>query len=465
MYQYKGMTDTIAAIITPSGIGGIGVVRLSGKEAIDILKKIFKSKKKDDCLDEWKSFSTHYGLVYDDRQELIDEVLVTLMRAPKSYTTEDVVEISSHGGVAVVRVLLHTCLHFGARLAEPGEFTKRAFLNGRIDLAQAEAVMSVVQAKTVTALRVSERQLKGDLSSVLGNIREELVELLSHIEAILNFPDESVEEKKKEDILKYLKKNISQVETLLKTASVGRILKEGIRMVIAGKPNVGKSSLLNTLLRTPRAIVTDIAGTTRDIIEEEANINGIPVRLVDTAGILSARDKVEEQAVFRSWENIKTADLVLLVLDQSSSLEDIDLQLLKQLQEQMKIIVLNKIDLPCQCEKAHVQVFAEQKDIVGISVLNKEGLGSLIDRIMEKILQGQILSADGVLLSDIRHIQALEHCQQSLDRAQEALAQQHSFEFISEEIKTAVNALDAITGRFVDDDMIDGIFSKFCIGK
>lgn len=465
MYQYQGMTDTIVAIITPVGVGGIGVIRLSGSEAFSILQKIFKSKKNSYNREIWKSFSTHYGRVYDEQSQLIDEVLVTWMPAPKSYTTEDVVEISCHGGLATVRALLETCLRCGARLAEPGEFTKRAFLNGRIDLAQAEAVMSVVHAKTQTALRVSERQLKGDLSMRLMQIREQLLEVLAHLEAGINFPEEQVEEKNKETCLQFLQNSLEHVKELLRTSSLGRVLKEGLRLVIAGKPNVGKSSLLNMILQEPRAIVTDIAGTTRDIIEEEVSLDGIPIHLVDTAGILSPRDAVEKEAVFRSQETIQTADMVLLVLDKSQPLDDTDCALFQQLQNTSTIVIINKIDLPSAWESTNINQLSVFSDIIEVSVLKKIGIENLTQFLIRKILKGHSASADGIVLSNLRHIQSLEQAKVALQRAQDSLMKGYSFEFITEDMKIAVNHLDAITGRFVDDDVIDEIFSKFCIGK
>ncbi len=464
MYQYKGMTDTIAAIITPLGAGGVGIVRVSGQAALAVAGHIFESKVPT-ALQDWRGFSVHYGWVKDEQVRVIDEVLLTFMRGPKSYTAEDVIEISCHGGSAVVRSVLTLCLKNGARLAEPGEFTKRAFLNGRIDLAQAEAVMDIVSAKTETALRVCERQLKGELSAALFTIREALMTVLSDIEALLNFPEEQVDLGQSERMGKSLDEALGRINALLATAQCGQILREGVRVVIAGKPNVGKSSLLNALLRVPRAIVTDVAGTTRDVLEEEANINGIPVNLVDTAGILSPRDKVEEEAVRRSHENVTGADIVLLVLDQSMPLEAVDRELLMRIKDAPKIIVLNKTDLQPAFSSSEVAGLLPGARIIEVSALEKRGMDALREAVSALAIKDTASLSEGIIISDLRHAEALRGAAGHLVRAKESIEDGASAEFPAEDIKSAVNALDGITGRFVDDDVIEQIFSKFCIGK
>lgn len=464
MYQYKGMTDTIAAVITPMGIGGVGIVRVSGAEALDVAVHIFESKVPTD-MKGWHGFSVHYGWVKDDAGRVVDEVLVTFMRGPRSYTAEDVIEISCHGGSAVVRSVLMLCLKNGARLAEPGEFTKRAFLNGRIDLTQAEAVMDIVSARTETALRVCERQLKGELSVELSKIREVLTSLLSDIEAVLNFPEDMADHTQTKRVERVLDEVCQRIKALLATSQCGQVLREGVRVVIAGKPNVGKSSLLNALLRTPRAIVTDVAGTTRDALEEEANINGIPVNLVDTAGILSPRDKVEEEAVRRSRENVAGADIVLVVLDQSVALEAVDHEFLIKAKGAPYLIVLNKSDLPMVFDRREITRLLPDARVVEVSARENKNMDALRGEVSALALKDRAPMLDALMLSDMRHVEALRGAAASLLRAQESVASGVSAEFSAEEIKTAVNALDAVTGRFVDDDVITQIFSKFCIGK
>ncbi len=453
MYQYKGFEDTIAAIITPVGVGGVGIIRLSGTDAVLILERIFSGHGPVSPR-AWKTFSVHHGWVKTSSTDVLDEVLVTLMRAPKSYTCEDVVEISCHGGPAAVRFVLELCLSHGARLAQPGEFTKRAFLNGRIDLAQAEAVADVINARTDAALRACERQLKGDLSVALEDLRARLLVILADIEAVLNFPDDTSQvapTKWHGGVLEVRER----LAALLATVQSGRILKEGVKVVICGKPNVGKSSLLNALLRSPRAIVTDVAGTTRDVLEEMANIDGIPVNLVDTAGILVPRDKVEEEAVRRSRASVESADIVLLVLDASQPLEKTDLEMLEAIKNRHLIVVLNKSDLPPKVSDAC------SHPVVRLSALTGQGLDDLKAAMGRMVLGGEGFDGRGLVINDMRHAESLRRADEALARVSKDI----SLEFAAEDIKSAVNELDAITGRFVDDDVIDHIFEKFCIGK
>jgi len=465
MYQYKGLEDTIAAIATPSGQGGIGIIRLSGKEAITIADAVLclSGPKK---LKEQQSHSVHHGWVKESKNaEIIDEVLVVLMRGPKSYTAEDIVEINCHGGITVLRTVLQAVLNAGARLATPGEFTKRAFLNDRMDLAQAEAVLDIIHAKTETFLRQSHHQLKGELSTQLNIIREELIKLYTMVEALINFPEDGIDAQGRQQIGERVGTQEQSVSVLLKSAESGRILKEGIRIVLCGKPNVGKSSLLNALLKEQRAIVTDIAGTTRDILEESAQIKGIPISLVDTAGILEPRDLIEKEAVKRSQLYIKSADLVLLVLDHGRHLEAQDILLMEQLKSARVLVVINKVDLKEQLDLNSSEGRFNPNDVVKISALDPASIQELEAKIVEIIRREKDLDTHGILISNVRHIKALEEAQKNLHDACRLMKQDTSLEFISEELKSAVNQLDAITGRNIDEDLLDRIFSEFCIGK
>jgi len=466
MYQYKGLEDTIAAIATPAGQGGIGIIRISGKEAITVADTVL-CLQGSTALIYCKSHTVHYGRVINAKaKEMIDEVLVTLMKAPKSYTTEDVVEINCHGGMTVLRAVLQAVLAAGARLAAPGEFTKRAFLHGRMDLAQAEAVIDIIHAKTETFLRQSHHQLKGELSTRLKSIREELIKLYTMVEALINFPEDGIDAQSRQQILNRISIQEKCVAKLLESSQSGRILKEGIRIVLCGKPNVGKSSLLNALLKEQRAIVTPIAGTTRDVLEESAQMKGIPISLVDTAGILEPRDLIEEEAVSRSHLYIKSADLVLLVLDHSCPLEEQDMALMQQLKAARVLVVVNKMDLDGQIDTAVPKAIFGPEHVVKVSAFETTSIQELEAKIVDLILGGpKDFDTHGILISNIRHIKALEEAQKNLQGALRLMNENTSLEFISEEIKCAVNQLDAITGRNIDEDLLDRIFSEFCIGK
>jgi len=463
MYQYKGLEDTIAAIATPAGQGGIGIVRISGKEAIaaaDRVLRLYGGKTLVQC----KSQTVQYGWAVNG-DDILDEVLVTLMRAPKSYTAEDVVEINGHGGMTVLRTVLGAVLNAGARLALPGEFTKRAFLHGRIDLAQAEAVIDIIHAKTENFLRQSQHQLKGELSAQLNSIREELIRIYTMVEALINFPEDGIDAQSRQEIFNRISVQERGIVKLLESSKSGRMLKEGIRIVICGKPNVGKSSLLNALLKEERAIVTDIAGTTRDVLEEAAQIKGIPIALVDTAGILEPRDLIEEEAVKRSQLYIKSADLVLLVLDHSCPLEGRDMVLMEQVKASHVLAVVNKVDLDGKIDISVPQKIFGQEHVIKISALESQSIRELEAKIVEVIHCDNNLDSHGIIISNIRHIKALEAAQENLQGACRLMNVNTSLEFISEEIKTAVNQIDAITGRNIDEDLLDRIFSEFCIGK
>ncbi len=467
---FTHLDDTIAAISTPSGHGGIGIVRISGKEALAIADRIFIGKK-GGTPSQFKSFTVHLGNIVDPPEvgphapEIIDEVLLTVMRGPHSYTTEDIVEISSHGGSVSLRTILNLALRFNARLAEPGEFTKRAFLNGRIDLVQAEAVLDIIQSKTDAFLKVSTHQLKGELSTELDHIRSGLMAVYTEIEALVNFPEDELSAASLDAIRDNIAGQARNVTELLASSEHGKILREGIKIVIAGRPNVGKSSLLNALLKQPRAIVSEIAGTTRDTIEENAQIQGIPYQLIDTAGILEPRDVIEEQAVERSHRYIQAADLVLFLFDINQSIAKDDLVLTEQFARQNLIVILNKSDLDHNIDKEKVQALFPGKKILEISTLHKDSVPVLEQEIFANIWHETTMDTHGVLVSNLRHIESLRKCGQALERAGKIFAEGLSLEFISEEIKEAVRHLDYITGRDLDEDLLETIFSRFCIGK
>lgn len=460
MYQYKGMTDTIAAIATPAGAGGIGIVRISGQDALSIAARVFMPKNLKDITAQ-KGFSVHYGWAVDADKKAVDEVLLTLMRAPHSYTGEDVVELSCHGGWAVVRMVLDLVLSSKARLAEPGEFTKRAFLNGRIDLAQAEAVLDIIRAKTETFVRVSQHQLKGELSSEIERIRQALMHIYTALEALINFPEDDITVQVRDDMHARIEEASEAISKLLANSNNGRLLKEGIRVVLCGRPNVGKSSLLNVLLRQQRAIVTDIAGTTRDVLEESAQIKGIPLQLVDTAGILEPRDLIEEEAIKRSHLYIENADLALLVLDNSMPLDEKDKLLIERLHGRNVIVIINKSDLSARVDTADIPF----KTIIKVSSLKGEGIDELESAIVRSVWQGDSVDTQGVFISNLRQIQSLKQAALEAEAAASLMDEGLSIEFVSEHIKTAVNHMDAVLGRNIDEDLLESIFSEFCIGK
>ncbi len=466
MYQ-ESIEDTIVAVSTPPGKGGIGIVRLSGKESLEIIDKIFIPKGKQKPRG-FKSHTIHYGTIADSgkgESQDVDEALVMVMRGPKSYTREDVVEINSHGGTVSLKRILNLVLDQGARLAQPGEFTKRAFLSGRIDLTQAEAVLDIIQAKTEAFLRTSVNQLKGDLAIEIESIRESLMDTYVEVEAIINFPEDDVEVANQEKLKGNIFDASKRVEKLLSSSEQGRIMREGAKIVICGKPNVGKSSLLNVLLKQPRAIVSEVKGTTRDTIEESAQVKGIPLQLVDTAGILNPRDSVEEEAVRRSHLNIDQADLVIFMLDSSEAISKEDREIIEKVEDKNIIIVFNKCDCKiCMDFKEVDKIFENQKKIQ-ISALKRQGIDILEEEIVKNIMHGKdFLNAD-ILISNLRQIESLKKCFASLKNAQEHLSGSLSLEFISEDIKAAVSHLDNITGKNITQDLLDKIFSSFCIGK
>lgn len=460
--------DTIAAIATSLGEAGIGIVRISGSQAISIADQIFIAKGKKKIAD-MKGFQLCYGRVIDLEQNTIDEVLVALMRAPKSYTGEDVVEIQCHGGIVVQKKILDLVLSLGARLAQPGEFTKRAFLNGRIDLSQAEAVIDIIRSKTETGLDLAVQQLEGSLSRQIKTAREQLYKIIVRVEASIDFPEDDIPEVEYREMAEILHKIKKEIDSLIKTADEGKVFREGIKTVITGKPNVGKSSLLNRLLDENRALVTDIPGTTRDVIEEVLNLNGIPFRLLDTAGIHRAKDQVEQLGVARALELISEADLVLHVLDISRSIEPEDKELLNLTAEKKRIIVINKTDLPAKWQGADYlfnnAYVKENTPIVEIS-LTEDSLDLLTDKIVGLVMSGIVSPGqESAVIIRARHKQALVEAQHDLQQAIDTLDKGLPVDLISIGLYGALEHLGEITGETVRDNIIEQIFAQFCIGK
>ena len=451
--------DTIAAISTPLGEGAIGIVRLSGTDSFAIAQKIFKGKD----LSKVASHTLNYGHIVDpDKDEILDEVMVGAMRSPKTFTREDIIEINTHGGIAVTNEILQLVIREGARLAEPGEFTKRAFLNGRVDLTQAEAVMDIIRAKTDKAMNIAVKQLDGSLSDLINNTRQEILNTLAQVEVNIDYPEyDDVEEATTEIIREKTSEFEALLTNLLKTARRGKILREGISTAIIGRPNVGKSSLLNNLLREEKAIVTDIEGTTRDVIEEYVNINGVPLKLVDTAGIRETEDIVEQIGVERSKKALKEADLVLLVLNASEPLTDQDRQLLEISQDSNRIILLNKVDLP---EKIEIDQLPE--DYIKISVLKNQNIHQIEDRINALFFENAgLVEQDATYLSNARHISLIEKAVESLQAVNEGLALGMPVDLLQVDLTRTWEILGEITGDAAPDELITQLFSQFCLGK
>ena len=451
--------DTIAAISTPLGEGAIGIVRLSGTDSFAIAQRIFKGKD----LASGASHTLNYGHIVDpDKNEILDEVMVGAMRSPKTFTREDIIEINTHGGIAVTNEILQLVIREGARLAEPGEFTKRAFLNGRVDLTQAEAVMDIIRAKTDKAMNIAVKQLDGSLSDLINNTRQEILNTLAQVEVNIDYPEyDDVEEATTEIIREKTSEFEALLTNLLKTARRGKILREGISTAIIGRPNVGKSSLLNNLLREEKAIVTDIEGTTRDVIEEYVNINGVPLKLVDTAGIRETEDIVEQIGVERSKKALKEADLVLLVLNASEPLTDQDRQLLEISQDSNRIILLNKVDLP---EKIEIDQLPE--DHIKISVLKNQNIDQIEDRINALFFENAgLVEQDATYLSNARHISLIEKAIESLQAVNEGLALGMPVDLLQVDLTRTWEILGEITGDAAPDELITQLFSQFCLGK
>ncbi|GGG71320.1 tRNA uridine-5-carboxymethylaminomethyl(34) synthesis GTPase MnmE [Paenibacillus radicis (ex Gao et al. 2016)] len=456
--------DTIAAISTAVGEGGIAIIRISGPDAIEATARIFRSRID---LREAESHTLHYGHIADPKTgEQVEEVIVTLMRGPRSFTAEDVVEINAHGGVvAVKKVLDVVLLQDGLRLAEPGEFTKRAFLNGRIDLMQAEAVIDLIRSKSDRAFSVARKQAEGTLSKRIKALRQTVIELLAHIEVNIDYPEHDVEDLTSAYIREQSDKALDEIGKLLKTANEGKILREGIMTAIVGRPNVGKSSLLNMLAQENKAIVTDIPGTTRDVIEEYVTLGPIPLRLLDTAGIRETNDVVEKIGVERSHTALEEADLILFVLNYNEEMHEDDRLLLEKMADRPVIIIINKMDLSGKLDMDEVERLCKPESIVRMSVLEEEGLDLLEKTISTMFFEGQLDSGDLTYVSNVRHISLLKRAQQSLGDAIEATHSGIPIDLIQIDVRSAWESLGEILGDEVGDSLIDQIFSQFCLGK
>ncbi len=457
--------DTIAAISTAPGEGAIGIVRISGDLAISIASSIYQCGTKQ--LEEQKTHTIHYGHIVDPKSgEVYDEVMVSVLRAPKTFTREDIVEINCHGGIVAINRVLQLVLRMGARLAEPGEFTKRAFLNGRIDLSQAEAVMDLIRAKTDKSMQLAMSQLDGQLSNLIQNLRQEILNTLAQVEVNIDYPEyDDVEEMTLQLLREKTQQVLQGIRALLNTASQGKILRDGLKTAIVGRPNVGKSSLLNVLLREEKAIVTDIAGTTRDTIEEYVNVRGVPLQLIDTAGIRETNDVVEKIGVERSRKALKEADFVLLLLNQSETLQEEDIRLLETTKGMKRIILFNKTDLPSKLSKEDIAPYAKEEEIVTTSMLNKEGIDQLEEKIAGYFFQGQMNERDATYLSNTRHIALLEKAEQALVEVQNGIEMEMPVDLIQIDFTRAWDLLGEITGDSVQDELLTQLFSQFCLGK
>ncbi|MCZ1959370.1 tRNA uridine-5-carboxymethylaminomethyl(34) synthesis GTPase MnmE [Enterococcus faecium] len=457
--------DTIAAISTPPGEGAISIVRLSGDQAVQLADKVYQSGNK--RLSEVPSHTIHYGHIVDPKSnQLVDEVMVSVMRAPKTFTREDVVEINCHGGIVVVNQILQLLLREGARLAEPGEFTKRAFLNGRVDLSQAEAVMDLIRAKTDKAMGLALNQLDGNLSALIRSLRQEILETLAQVEVNIDYPEyDDVEELTTKLLLEKAQMIQQRIQALLATSKQGKVLREGLSTAIIGRPNVGKSSLLNHLLREEKAIVTDIAGTTRDVIEEYVNVRGVPLKLIDTAGIRETEDVVERIGVERSRKALAEADLILLVLNQSEPLTAEDEQLLEATSGLKRIILLNKTDLPAQLEQEKLKKLIENEPVFSISVAKNDGLDRLESAISDLFFSGETGERDAIYFSNTRHIALLEKASLSLEEVIAGIDSGMPVDLVQIDMTRCWDYLGEVVGDSVQDELITQLFSQFCLGK
>lgn len=456
-------TDTIAAISTAIGEGGIAVIRISGEDALSIADKIYEGR---ESLIKAKSHTVHYGhVVHYQTREVIDEVLVTVMRAPRTYTREDTVEISCHGGMIPVQTTLESILLAGARLAEPGEFTKRAFLNGRIDLSQAEAVIDLIRAKTEQAARIANQQAEGRLSKQIRALREEILETLAHLAVNVDYPEYDAEEMTSQLLSKRCVHIKDEIDRLLQTARQGKIIREGIATVIVGRPNVGKSSLLNALAQENRAIVTDIPGTTRDVLEEFVNVQGIPLRLLDTAGIRETEDVVEQIGVKRSQEALERADLLLIVLNFAEPLQEEDEKLLMMSKQITSVVIVNKTDLPQQCDLQQVKAIVGNVPVIQTSLKQQQGIEQLEKAIVNQFFAGKIETDDMTYVSNARHIQLLKTALANVEEGIAGIQQGFPLDLVEIDLKNAYQALGEVIGESVGEDLIDQIFSQFCLGK
>ena len=458
--------DTIAAIATPLGEGGLAVIRISGAQAFVVADKVFQAIGKNSVNPSAATTHTiHFGKIVRGEQ-VIDEVLLAVLRAPRTFTREDTIEISCHGGILPAKLVLDAILENGARLAEPGEFTRRAFLNGRIDLAQAEAVADLIHSRTELALAAANEQLAGKLSERINALRDDLMKTLAHVEAHIDFPDEDISPDTKAQLLQRLENGIAFMDELLRTANEGQILRRGIRAAIVGRPNAGKSSLLNQLLGHDRAIVSPIAGTTRDTIEETANIRGLPVVFIDTAGLREGRDEIEVEGIRRSRETLEKAELILHVLDASEPLTSADKIYLAEFAAKKRILVRNKADLPIKLELPNDSRFTiHDSRAVDVSCLSGQGIEALKDAIKNLVWAGKIEAGMLQVMINSRHQEALGRARAGAVRTLDALRSDATLELVALDLRIAVNAVGEIVGKTATEDLLDSIFSQFCIGK
>ena len=454
--------STIVAISTAPGIGGIGIIRMSGENSFDILEKIFVPKKKYKK-ENIKGYTIKYGNIVDEKNEVIDEVLVSFFKSPKSYTTEDMVEISSHGGIVIMNKILDACIKNGAEIAEPGEFTKRAFLNGRIDLSQAEAVIDVINSKTDKEAQVSIDQLKGNLSEKIALVRNKILDVMSDIEATIDYPEYDIEEVTNSKIKGVLVDVDNVLTELEKSFYNGKILRDGIKTAIIGRPNAGKSSLLNVILNEERAIVTDIEGTTRDTIEEFVSLEGVPLKIIDTAGIRNAQDEVEKIGVDKAVEISQKSDIIIAIFDISRELNDEDQKIINLIKDKNAIIVLNKIDKQIKANTDEIE--ALNKPTIRISTVTKEGINTLYEEIKKMFNLENIASNGELIVSNTRHKSAIINARKNLEEALLAIDNNMPIDIISGNIREILVELGKITGETVTEDVINEIFSKFCLGK
>ncbi len=457
--------DTIAAISTPPGEGGIGIVRLSGPRAMGITNRIFVPTGKSDFLSAL-SHTVHHGVIQDpDSGEIADEVLVNVMRGPRSYTAEDVVEINCHGGAMPLKKVMELCLTGGVRVAEPGEFTKRAFLNGRIDLAQAEAVLDIIKAQTDISRKIAAEQLNGVFSGEIRGLKDRIIGLLAQIELTIDFSQEDVEFPRITEISEGIRQVKDKIVNILMTADKGMILREGLDVVICGRPNVGKSSLMNALLRHERVIVTPIAGTTRDVIEESIEIAGVKIKISDTAGIIETRNRVEIEGIKRSRAKLRDADIVIFMLDNSCGLSSKDEEIYDAIKHKSLVIVANKSDIKRKLDiNAAVRRF-DGNPIISVSALKREGLDKVEDAVSGKMFKGSREVPGGYVVTSLRHKQLLKNAENCLDRACQTVLNSYNAELLASDLNSAIHELGLIIGESVEDDILDRIFSQFCIGK
>ncbi|HOR41850.1 MAG TPA: tRNA uridine-5-carboxymethylaminomethyl(34) synthesis GTPase MnmE [Atribacterota bacterium] len=472
-FQYTDKDgDTIVAISTPPGIGGIGIVRLSGPRSIEIASKIFRYKgNKRKNLEEFHSHRIYYGtIVAPGKDTMADEVLLTVMRKPESYTREDVVEINCHGGYLAINKVLEIVQNMGARIAEPGEFTKLAFLNGRIDLSQAEAVIDIIKASNEKSWHSSLRHLSGDLRTEINNLKNRIIDINARIEAVLDFPDQGLPEIDHKEITSTLKKALSEISELLNTVKYGQLIKEGINAIILGKTNVGKSSLFNILLKQNKSIVTPLPGTTRDLIEGFINIKGLTFNLIDTAGMKSPENIIEKISLERVDQQMEYARLFLVMFDISEPLDANDIKLIEKVRSfhnrnNFKIIILNKTDLPARLDEVELQQRIGEKEFIKISIKKKTGIDTLTEKMSSKVLSDLYIPEEGLVISNKRHQESLLNIKNCLVNLITGLEKSVPIDLVSLDLKYIINQLGKITGESYDEEMLNHIFSQFCIGK